>query len=367
MSNSDRQYFLPGKVDSYLAVLNRRYEDSGEKLLREVVVNGTVSIQEGTDSDNWNGGMYGHAITLTLSEELYTRIMDTKDQLQDRIRTDINKLDSSGNEYISEVIFDLLPAHDDDWRERTGVYRAPTNIPSIAPDALQRIWGEGRIRVFLSHKSSIKQDTAKLKAAFARCGVAAFVAHEDIEPTQEWQQEIERALFSMDALVALLSRDFHDSHWTDQEVGVAIGRGVPVIAVRLGMDPYGLMGMRQGLSRCNLEDPDGIASAVFYLLYKRFSDNSRLFECALSAYAASRSFDDSAWKIERLLSKFESLTSDQVGRVVDAYRTNAQNKFSFKGIDLLKPLLEKWTGKKWKVEENVLVLAEQTEAMDNPF
>ncbi len=29
----------------------------------------------------------------------------------------------------------------------------------------------------------------------------------------------------MDALAALLTTDFHDSNWTDQEVGFAIGRG----------------------------------------------------------------------------------------------------------------------------------------------
>jgi len=37
----------------------------------------------------------------------------------------------------------------------------------------------------------------------------------------------------MDVLVAILTTGFRESHWTNQEIGVAIGRGVPVISVRL--------------------------------------------------------------------------------------------------------------------------------------
>ena len=41
---------------------------------------------------------------------------------------------------------------------------------------------------------------------------------------------------------------FHESDWTDQEVGFALARRVPIMAVRLGRDPYGFIGRFQGLS-----------------------------------------------------------------------------------------------------------------------
>ena len=63
--------------------------------------------------------------------------------------------------------------------------------------------------------------------------MSCFVAHVDIHPTKEWQDEIESALSSMDGFVALLTDKFHESDWTDQEVGFALARGVPIIAVRL--------------------------------------------------------------------------------------------------------------------------------------
>ena len=79
-------------------------------------------------------------------------------------------------------------------------------------------------------------------------GISCFVAHSDIEPTRTWQKEIEKALFSMDVLIALMTEDFSDSNWTDQEIGVAIGRNVLILPIRMGADPYGFIGKYQAIS-----------------------------------------------------------------------------------------------------------------------
>lgn len=357
MSTNGRHFVLPGKVDQYLATLNRLYEKKAEDLLRQIVVNGTVAVHEEWDYDNWNGGTYGHAVTLTVPEDLYLEIAESKEDFQNRIASDLNSLDNSQNEHVSVVFIEMMPQDNDHWRENSGILRQPAAASSVPADALQRIWGTAHVRVFLSHKSSVKEHTSALKVSLARCGIAAFVAHEDIEPTEEWQREIERSLFSMDALVALLTEDYHDSNWTDQEVGVAIGRGVPLIGVRLGRDPYGLMGKGQGLGGCSWSDTDAIAVKVNQLLHKRLPDKSRLFECALSAYAASTGWADSAWKVQHLLSLFDNLTSNQVARIIDAYNVNSNNKHSFDAMDLLKPLLESWTQSDWIIKDNELMPA----------
>ena len=112
----------------------------------------------------------------------------------------------------------------------------------------KRIWGTGKVRVFLSHKSEYKNETAKLKEELSKHNIACFVAHEDVEPTREWQKEIENALFSMDILVALMTEGFQNSNWTDQEIGIALGREKKVILVNLGTAPYGFVGKIQALS-----------------------------------------------------------------------------------------------------------------------
>ena len=111
-----------------------------------------------------------------------------------------------------------------------------------------RIWGRGKIRVFLSHKSEYKNETARLKNELSKHDISCFVAHEDVEPTREWQTEIENALFSMDILVALMTEGFQESYWTDQEIGIALGQKKRVISVNLGTSPYGFIGKVQALS-----------------------------------------------------------------------------------------------------------------------
>lgn len=366
MSQS-RSFQLPEKVDAYLAALSRLYESKKEAILQDVVVNGDVSIHEEWTSDNWNGGTYGHAITLTVPEELFFQIVDQKEELQDRICRDINHLDNTDREHISVVFIELDLKNVDQWRQNSGIARKKNTLSPTPITAVHRIWGEHHVRLFLSHRSTVKVETSRLKVSLGRCGIAAFVAHEDIEPTQEWQKEIEYALFSMDALVALLTHDYHISNWTDQEVGVAIGRGVPHFTIRLGCDPYGLMGKGQAIGSCSWNDTDEMAVRLFRLLYKHLPDKSRLFECALTSYSQSQNSSDSAWRVTNLLSIFDTLTPSQSERVFGVYNGNRENTYSFDGMKALAPLLEKWTGREWNIVDNRIVDRWAASADDVPF
>ena len=62
---------------------------------------------------------------------------------------------------------------------------------------VRRFWPNGRYRLFLSHVSSHKVAVSKLKDELDLRGVSAFVAHQDIEPSLEWRNEIELGLRSI--------------------------------------------------------------------------------------------------------------------------------------------------------------------------
>ena len=126
-------------------------------------------------------------------------------------------------------------------------------------------WEAFHFKLFLSHLSSFKATTGQLQAALRKFGISAFVAHVDIEPTREWQNEIEAGLHSMDALVAILVPGFKESNWTDQEVGVAVGRGVLIIPVIKGLNPYGFISKYQGLSASGKKVRD-VADELFRIL-----------------------------------------------------------------------------------------------------
>lgn len=349
MNGNTPQFILPTRVDSYLATLNRLYATKSEKLLQEIVVNSKLSIQDQYEYDNWDGGIYGHAVTLSINENLYIRCMDSLEKIQQRIKEDLGKLCNIRGEYISNVFIEMEPTNEINWRDRTGLLDSKSTYPPITTNDLDRIWGEGDLRIFLSHKANFKKETNDLKKALAKCGISSFVAHVDIEPTEEWRQEIERALQSMDALVALLSSDFHDSDWTDQEVGVALGRGIPVIPVRLGKDPYGLMGKLQGLPECSWDDPTNTALKIAHVLHAKMHDKSKIQNCFIRAFSNSSRYEESTWAIRNLLVLMDALTPKQIDQITQAWNNNSQISDSFMCQKLLPQLLSKWTDSEWNV------------------
>jgi hypothetical protein len=213
------------------------------------------------------------------------------------------------------------------------------------------IWGETGYRVFLSHKSDIKKETSGLKDQLAIYGVSAFVAHADIEPTKEWQQEIENALATMQAFVALMTPDFHDSNWTDQEVGFALGRRVPIIAAKMGRDPYGFIGKFQALP-CSW---DNAATSIIRLLIKQ----PLLLDAYILAVTRCKSYDNGNL-LATLLPSIKSLTERQIGTLIEGFHINPQlqGSYGFSGGwpsrfgPGLAGHLSRVTGKKYEVNKS---------------
>jgi hypothetical protein len=184
----------------------------------------------------------------------------------------------------------------------------------------ERIWGETGYRVFLSHKAEVKAESGALKEGLSVFGISAFVAHADVKPTTEWQTEIENALASMHAFVALLTKGFHASDWTDQEVGYALARGVPMVALKLERDPYGFIGKFQALS-CDWTDA---AVKIARLLIVR----PQMLEAFIETVCHCTSYDQGN-ALSRLFPQIKSLTGSQAHRLVSAFNVNPQLQGSF--------------------------------------
>jgi hypothetical protein len=83
-------------------------------------------------------------------------------------------------------------------------------------------WKDANVfRLFISHISIDKEKATRLRDCLAPYYISGFVAHQDIAPTLQWQSEIERALVTMHAFVAIHTKGFSASYWTQQEVGFA--------------------------------------------------------------------------------------------------------------------------------------------------
>jgi hypothetical protein len=322
MTKQTPVFELVRNIDHYLGLLSKLYKTNDERRKLEIIVNADVSIKAEWDYDNWNGGTSGHALYLKIPQELFLEIFSERDGLQSEIVTDLNGMHNVDNEHFSRVFIEAMHNDNDDWRRSSGAILEVHKV--VSPSAVERIWGQSGYRVFLSHKSEVKRETAELKQNMQKFGISAFVAHEDIHPTKEWQDEIESALATMDAFVALLTDKFNESEWIDQEVGFAICRNIPIIAVRLGMDPYGFIGKFQALS-CDW-------TAAPREIVKLLIQNERFFNLYLSAVEECSSFNDGN-EFAKILPSIIMLSPEHETRLVNAYNMNTevQGSFGFNG------------------------------------
>lgn len=201
-------------------------------------------------------------------------------------------------------------------------------------------WRKGMFRVFLSHLAAHKVTAAKLQEACLEFGISCFVAHNDIEPTQEWQAQIETALATSDALVALLHPEFHASNWTDQEIGYAMGRGIPVYSVRFGQDPYGFIGRFQAFTAKG-KSPPTLARELFESFRKNKQTHARMGNVLVTLFEESGSFADAKTRIGYL----EELTDwdpSYTNRIRAALKVNSQISGSWGVSDRVKMLAKKW-------------------------
>ena len=162
-------------------------------------------------------------------------------------------------------------------------------------------WEPFHFKLFLSHISSFKKTTSQLQSALRTYGISAFVAHVDIEPTKEWQDEIEAGLYSMDALAAILMPGFKDSNWTDQEVGIAIGRGVLVIPVMRGSTPYGFISKYQGL-HSEGKTVVAVADSIFKILIASPKTRSKMLSSLIETTVRAASEEEAIQKLTHLKS-----------------------------------------------------------------
>jgi hypothetical protein len=202
-----------------------------------------------------------------------------------------------------------------------GAGAVSVRVPTRSDEA--RIWKPGMVRLFLSHLNGVKVEVSRLKVSLSTYGVDCFVAHEDIEPSQAWHEEIEFALRSMDALCAVVTPGFNASKWTDQEVGFGLGRNVPVIALKCGHDPYGLLGKHQALN-IDLARSAPAAEKIMEVMFKQESLRTKLVAGLAAACAASASYQDAKLSAKMVAKYKADLTDAQIVELLKATKLNSQ-------------------------------------------
>ena len=308
----------PKPISEVIATLAEifRHQSRGEVL--ELIENAHARFDE-INYDNWNGGTTTWALRLEVPVPLFAAVEPRLKRVEEEVLSKLSYLDRlHPNDPVGEVtVTPINPG-----ASALGQRMAPSEVE------VRRLWPEGRFRLFLSHLAKHKVEVSKFKDELALYGISAFVAHEAIQPSLEWQREIELALRSMHGLLALITPDFHASFWTDQEIGWAFGRGVLVVPVRLGADPYGFAGKVQGISG-NLEQPKALAKAVFETLLANPQTHGDVRRAFSKEFCESGSFNQSI-QLRDYIPSVADFTDEEKTAMRDACESNGQLTSAYK-------------------------------------
>ncbi|WP_051185895.1 toll/interleukin-1 receptor domain-containing protein [Magnetospirillum fulvum] len=343
-------FALPPKTHAFLRRLRTEYDEEGNSLLVEIIDFSRILVVPGTDYDNWNGGTYGHDVRIFLPERVLGKIRVREQQtLCEKLCEDLNACSQSyPNEHFRAVTIEGDDETDPEARQAVPL----GGRPNIDPNSLA-IWQPGQIRLFISHRDIHKAEAKTLGEALANYGISSFVAHDTIQPMTTWRSEILKGLETMEVMVAFLTEGFHDSIWTNQEVGYALGRNVPVISLKMATeDPKGFIGDVQAV-KGRLSDPDYTAAEVYKVLAERLGNRERLQGALLTAFVAAPDFTEAKNRFDRMAGVVGRLSDDELRQIIEGFRGNDQLHnavYLTSKYERLRHFLERATGKKFRVE-----------------
>jgi nucleoside 2-deoxyribosyltransferase len=180
------------------------------------------------------------------------------------------------------------------------------------------------LRIFLSHRDAYRVEVAALAAELRQFLLQTFVAHEDIEGGAPWRAALQRELTQMDALVAIVTDDFHSGGWTDQEVGFAVATNKPIIGVRIGQEtPKGFLADVQAV-RGTFAPPRKLACAVAKALALHLPMEANSKAALMNAFAEANTWADAHERFDRLEAITTSLSTVEIDFLVKAFRENGQ-------------------------------------------
>lgn len=201
-------------------------------------------------------------------------------------------------------------------------------------------WRDGQLRVFISHLTTHREQAAKIQEAMTWNGMSGFVAHNDINPTVEWQIEIETALATCDMLVALIHPEFVQSKWCDQEIGYALGRGIAVFTVRCGEDPHGFVSRFQAFNG-NGKNPTQIATELFEAAIDHKKLQEKMADVVIDLFVNSGSFASARERVA-YVERLKVWDASYSARIRKAVKTNGQIGSSWGVPEQVEKIVKKW-------------------------
>jgi hypothetical protein len=190
----------------------------------------------------------------------------------------------------------------------------------------------------MSYQHEDRKLAGQFKHYLELFGFSVFLAHEDIEPSEEWPETILHELRSTDVFLPLLTSRYGQSQYTDQESGIAIDRGVLIIPLKVEIDPYGFLHKYQALT-IDTEDVQATCVKILNTIKRHDYLKEKLRDSLIQGFANSYSFEDASLKSDYLLIQ-SPYSEEEVNEILRIASQNNNIYGSFKARENIELLIE---------------------------
>jgi hypothetical protein len=189
---------------------------------------------------------------------------------------------------------------------------------------------------FLSHSHKDRKLASDLKRNFNKYNIKAFVAHRDIDVSAEWEKGILKKLKKCELFFPLLTDNFIESKWTDQETGFAVSRRKIIVPLSAGVTPYGFIAKIQAQK---IQDSIDLTTwNVVRTLVKHRRIGKKLRLQVIKYFLDSINFKTSAVRANRLR-ELEPFSKEELTLIVKGSAQNSQIFDGYAARDVVRDLL----------------------------
>ena len=194
------------------------------------------------------------------------------------------------------------------------------------------------MKIFISYANEDRELAGNIKSTLQHeYGFDVFLAHDDIRPTEEWENVIISNLRTCDVLVTLLTENYINSEWTDQESGFALCREILIIPVKVRVNPHGFVKRYQALT---LRTVESACRNIFNLIIDKEDLREEAMNSFIRAYSESISFEDAGTKTYKLLKYDNYLSQKQRNEILSISTLNFQIYQGFRARRRIKRFIE---------------------------
>lgn len=181
------------------------------------------------------------------------------------------------------------------------------------------------VRIFISYSSKEKKLAGAFAKFLAEFNFDVFLAHNDIEPSKEWEEEIVEQLKNSHVFVPIITENFKSSNWADQESGIAFIQGLKIIPINVQLHPYGFLGRYQSLQlkTITIESVQEACNKILEILRLEGKWISIMRRGDISRFINSQNFN-SARKNLKNISSFNDLSKEEAYEIINGAVSNDQ-------------------------------------------